>query len=150
MKNILEKADVRALILQSLINGGLEELYNCDCVMDLGDDKANGMNYDKARAMIEKDMESGDYEGVMGSEMICTEDVYIRMFEEFGLHFDDYTMGNIVLTPSKAKRNLQKAIDDDSWFLSEVLKVIPEYDDADAYTYFNILQGALFGEVIYG
>jgi hypothetical protein len=74
------------------------------------------------------------------------------MLEEYGILFMDEDK-KIHLTLGLAKENIQKALDNDKtgvWVASEIMKIIPKYDNADAWTYFNVLQLALFSEVIYG
>jgi hypothetical protein len=156
MKIQLDNTDVRTLMLDSFVNGGLSELYSCDCFIDW-DNTINDTNYDKAKALIKKEQAKGTFEGTCGSDTICREDVYIKMLEKYGIIFKDECSGdddgNILLTFDMAKKNLKKALDNDNekqWFLGQVQEIIPEYKNADAYTYFHILQGALFSEVIYG
>jgi hypothetical protein len=150
MKVTLENSDVRTLLLDSFINGGLTELYHCDVKIDWDND-SNNLNYQSAKSMINKG-------GTVG---VCQEDILIKMLEEFGIVFKDYNesfhvdgeyTSELRLTKELALENLQRALDNsaDGWFLGEVKKVIPEYDNADAWTYFHILQGALYGEVVYG
>ena len=142
----IDDKDVKELMYDSFCNGGLNELYHCECMIDW-DNPTNDTNYDKAKALLVKE----------GKEGICIEDIYVTMLEKFGIIFKDECSGdddgNIHLTFAMAKENLQKALDNDNekgWFASQVRMVIPEYDNADAWTYFHILQGALFSEVIYG
>jgi len=160
MKIELENSDVKELLMDSFINGGLSELQYCDCLIDW-DNQENNDNYEKAKALLKEAQEKGTFKGACGSDTICSEDVLMKMLEEFGIVWKDYNESfkvgdeysdNMKLTIDMAKENLQKTLDDDEkgWFLGEVKKIIPEYDDADAYTYFHVLQGALFGEVIYG
>lgn len=143
----LTDADVLQLMHDSFC-GGLQDLYYCDCFIDW-DNKTNNDNYDKAKALLLKE---GAKQG-----SLCSEDVMIKMLTEFGIVFKDYCEGdennNIVLTFDMAKANIIKAIEDTDngvWFTGEVNKIIPEYNDADGWTYFHVLQGALFGSVIYG
>tara|TARA_B110000503_G_C7157359_1_gene417922 strand:- start:1980 stop:2423 length:444 start_codon:yes stop_codon:yes gene_type:complete len=142
MKILLDDNDVKEIMYDSFCNGGLQEMYHCDCFIDW-DNKANSNNYLKAKTLLKKE----------GKDDVCIEDIYIKMLQDFGIVFKDECMGdddnNIHLTFAMAKENLQKAIDNDDadkWFLSQVNKVIPEYNDGDAWTYFALLQGALFGD----
>lgn len=151
MKIQLENSDVKELLYDSFCNGGLTELYHCECLIDW-ENPINDTNYDKAKALLKK--EDAD-------KSLCKEDILIKMVEEFGIVWKDHNESFKVdgeytdtmnLTFDMAMKNLQKTLDEDEkgWFLGQVKQVIPEYDNADAWTYFHILQGALFGEVIYG
>jgi|AOAMet11_17_M020_2_1038521.scaffolds.fasta_scaffold08046_3 hypothetical protein len=138
MKITINKSDARELMYESFCGGGLTELYYCDVAMS----EENDENYDKARHLL-----LGE-----GKTDICLEDVYVKMLEEYGILFMDENE-KIHLTLGLAKENIQKALDNDKtgvWVASEIMKIIPKYDNADAWTYFNVLQLALFSEVIYG
>jgi hypothetical protein len=137
MKITINKSDARELMYESFCGGGLTELYYCDVMMSGKNDE----NYDKARHLL-----LGE-----GKTDICLEDVYVKMLEEYGILFmDENEDKKIHLTLGLAKENIQKALDDDVWVASEIMKIIPKYNNADAFTYFNVLQLALFSEVIYG
>ena len=151
MKVILTNSDIKTLLLESFA-GGLTELRYAECFIDW-DNPENDTNYDKAKALIVKEQKKGTFKGIMGSDTICSEDILLKMTEKYGVVFqDECHPEGLTLTFKSAKENLQKAIDEDKegWFMKQVNQILPEYDDADAWTYFHILQGALFSEVIYG
>jgi hypothetical protein len=131
----LENSDIKALLLDSFCNGGLTELYHCDCYIDW-ENQENNDNYVKAKALLIKEGKG---------DSICQEDVYLKVVEEFGVIFKDHNESfkvdgeyteDMKLTFDMAKENLQKTLDDDDkgWFLGQIKQVIPEYDNADAWT----------------
>tara|TARA_R110000796_G_scaffold135995_1_gene252043 strand:+ start:343 stop:765 length:423 start_codon:yes stop_codon:yes gene_type:complete len=140
MKITINKSDARELMYESFCGGGLTELYYCDVIMG----GENEENYGKARHLL-----LGE-----GKTDICLEDVYVKMLEEYGILFmDENEDKKIHLTLGLAKENIQKALDNKktgAFVSAEIMKIIPKYDNADAWTYFNVLQLALFSEIIYG
>mgnify|MGYP000926742770 CR=1 FL=1 len=144
MKIVLEKKDIDTLIIDSFINGGATELYHCDVSINWNEG-ANDTNYHKAKEMLLK-------EGKTNNDL-CMEDVFLKVFQEFGIVVYDYNSDEeLILNYELSEKNFSKAINSDDngkWFMKQVSKIIPEYDDADAWTYFFILQGALYGEQKY-
>ncbi len=143
MRIELEKQDITDLMYDAFCNGGMNEIYYCDVHVEWNHG-VNNKNYYKAKKLLKDE----------GREEVCMEDVFVRVFLEYGIEFFDYNFRGeenqtILLTYDLAKKNLAKAMEE-PWFVKEVQKVIPEYNDADAWTGLNILQGALYGEVIYG
>tara|TARA_R110000772_G_scaffold157055_1_gene268307 strand:+ start:347 stop:784 length:438 start_codon:yes stop_codon:yes gene_type:complete len=144
MKINLEKKDIDNLLLESFCNGGLTELYHCDVNINWNDG-TNNTNYFKAKEMLLKEGKSNDD--------LCMEDIFLKVFQKFGIVIDDFNSDEqIILNYELAEFNLNKSLEDvenREWFFKQVNKVIPEYDNADAWTYFFILQGIIYGEQIY-
>ncbi len=139
----LEKKEIKELMHEAFCNGGLVELYKSDVVANWNSG-ANKRNYTKERESLVRE----------GKDDFCLEDVFVRVFLGEGIEFFDYNYRGeypqkIILNYELAKTNLDKAMKQ-AWFVKEVMKVVPEYNDADAWTGYNILQGALYGEVVYG
>jgi hypothetical protein len=145
----LNDNDVRELIYESFCNGGLQELAYSSIKIDWNDG-CNKLNYAEAKGKLQR--ENPD-------KQFCYEDILTEMFVDNGVYFrdyEDYSDSKLFhFTFDLAKENLAKAlsISDDSQqgdFLSkEIMKVLPVYNDADAITYNNILQTAMYGEVVY-
>lgn len=142
----LNDNDVRELMYESFVNGGLECLYYCSIRPDWKFEK-NKKNYDKAKSKLKKENPEKEF---------CYEDILTEMFVTDGIYFrdyEDYEDADLFhFTFDLAKENLAKALDEDdcSMLVSKIQKIIPEYMDADAYDYDYVLQTAMYGEVVYG
>jgi hypothetical protein len=146
IKMILDNNDVRELIYDSFCNGGLESLSYSSIKIDWKNN-SNKENYDKAKDLLKKDNPN---------KTLCIEDILTEMFVNNGIYFRDYEDDDdseyFHFTFDLAKENLANALDGDNSerLISTIQKIIPEYMDADMYDYDDILQTAMYGEVVYG
>lgn len=141
----LDNNDVRELIYESFCNGGLQELAYSGVRIDW-DYKKNNDNYANAKLKLKKEKPDID---------LCYEDVLTEMFVSYGIYFRDYEEDDIErirFTFNVAKKHLDKALDGENSerLVSKIQRILPEYDDADAYDYDYILQTAMYGRLIYG
>lgn len=139
----LEKKDIYQLIEDSLPNGLAEMRYSG--VILNQDNPSYVENYKKAKQAL---LDSGH-----DPEKIYSETVITKMMDFGGIPFRDVEGGDdedMMLTYDMAMENLSVAIQDD-FFRGEVMKVLdPKNWDADGYTYWHILQGALYKKIIFG
>lgn len=139
----LEKKDIYQLIEDSLPNGLAEMRYSG--VILNQDNPTYRDNYKKAKQSI---IDSGK-----DVDSIYFETIIAKMMDFGGIPFRDVEGGDdedMMLTYDMAFNNLCIAIEDD-FFRGEVLKVLdPKNWDADGYTYWHILQGALYKQIIFG
>lgn len=139
MKVVLEKDDVLKLIYNALCNGGLYELGLSGVYFNLDKHK-----YNSAKESLKQRV----------SSTICREDVWMEVFQTNGLTFIDEEGGDdeIHLTLDLALANLQEAIDTDltNERFSYITDSLKEDGQDDAFTHSNILQMALYKDVIFG
>jgi hypothetical protein len=141
----LNREDVRELVYESFCNGGLEGLGWANILINWQDAR-NTTNYEKAKErLIAKN-------GV--NKSLCREDILIEIFLNDGLYFYDYEADedNIHFTMEIAEKNIADAINGDSgdFIVKEIMEILPEYVNADANTYSNVLQAMMYGEIVYG
>lgn len=143
MKLSLNKKEMLNVLHSSLCNGGLIELGHCEVELAITEKE-----YVSAKNRLNKQISEGNSENVYCSHdgpTICLEDVYLEILREGkSINFIDHNDGKkIGFTLNKAIKSLSK-----KEFASDVLKTV-EHED-DAWTGFNLIQGCLYGEVIYG
>lgn len=133
MKLVLTNDDVLKVLHTSFCDGGLIELRGSSIEMDCLD-----ADYQRAKSSLRD----------AGKTNICLEDVWVEMINiNLPLRFIDYEddKKEYFLTLKSAKKGFQnrKAAMD-------VIKTLDPDGDTDAYTGYNLLQYALFNDVIYG
>ncbi len=143
MKLSLNKKEMLNVLHSSLCNGGLIELRYCDVELAITEKE-----YVSAKNRLKKQISEGNNENVYSGHdgpTICLEDVYLEILREGkAINFMDHNDGKkIGFTLNKAIKSLSK-----EEFASDVLKTVKHEDDA--WTGFNIIQGCLYGDVIYG
>jgi hypothetical protein len=134
MKLLMSKEEMLKVLYSSLCNGGLTDLYHCGVELQLGKE------YDKAKARIKKRQAKAKTE-----DTICYEDVLVELLRggdklTFSDANDETTVG---FTLDEAIERLSA-----EEFGKEIFETVNEQDDAC--TGFSLLQGAIYGEVIYG
>jgi len=144
MKLQLNKVEMLKVLHSAFCNGGLNELRYCDVELNVLEKE-----YVNARNRLEKQILKGNNENVyyVGTDgpTVCLEDVYLEILREGeAINFIDHNNGKkIGFTLSKAIKSLSR-----EEFASDVLKTVKGGDDA--WTGFNLIQGCLYGEVVYG
>jgi len=136
----LTREDIHELIYESFCNGGLEMLRWSGIKIDW-DNPINSENRVKAK------------ENLKDNKSVCFEDVLMEMMKIGGIYFYDFESDedDIHFTYELAEKNIAECIEKDNGFIaSEIMQIIPEYINADANTYSNVLQSLMYGEVVYG
>jgi predicted PolB exonuclease-like 3'-5' exonuclease len=85
-----------------------------------------------------------------GAPTICYEDVAVEIVRGGDrIIVRDYNDEDedVVIELERAKQNLSNA---EGWTFEQVIHVLQETGSPDAWSYFNIIQQAMFGRVIYG
>lgn len=141
MKLILTDKDVERLVYNAFVDGGLTEFGNSDIELKF----FNG-DYEKAKNILKADTTRTD--------TICYEDVLVQLFRDGKLVFIDHNDGKkYEFTPAFVTSNLTDLLSSDEpneQAIEEVLSSLKEDGDADAWTHYNILQWAMFKELVYG
>lgn len=141
MKLILTDKDVERLIYNAFVDGGLNEFGHSDIELKF----FNG-DYEKAKNILKADTTRKD--------TICYEDVLVQLFKDGKLVFIDHNDGKkYEFTPAFVTSNLTDLLSSDEpneQAIEEVLSSLKEDGDADAWTHYNILQWAMFKELVYG
>ena len=132
MKIQLEKSEILNVLHSAFCNGGLNELRHCYVELDL-DEK----EYNKAASLLRKKLNE--------NETLCYEDVFIEILRSGKkIYFKDNNDNcRIGFNLKEATSALSK-----EYFAKDVLATLDHLDDA--ITGFNLIQGCLYGKIIYG
>lgn len=141
MKLILTDKDVERLVYNAFVDGGLTEFGHSDIELKF----FNG-DYEKAKNILKADTSRTD--------TICYEDVLVQLFRDGKLVFIDHNDGKkYEFTPAFVTANLNEVLASETpneQAMDNVLESLKEDGDADAWTHYNVLQFAIYKELVYG
>ena len=144
MKTTFSREDACKILFDSFCNGGIQELYYSNVIIDW-DDSPNHHNYIDAKARLQEKDKSG----------ICYEDVILEILR----NGDEKTFGNVVVfkdveSIENHELTLNSALDKINSLpesqKKDLIKILNEDTDCDAWTSFNALQLCLLGDVVFG
>lgn len=140
MKLILTDSDIEKLVYNAFVDGGLNEFGHSE--IELLFDKSA---YKQAGDLLKADKSRKD--------TVCYEDVLVQLFKDGKLQFHDHNDGKkYPFTPQFVSSNLHELVRDcdepNAQAMEEIMSSLSE--DGDAWTHYNILQWAIFKELVYG
>lgn len=141
MKLLLSDEDIIKLVYNGFVDGGLSILAQCEVGL-----RYSEKNYKAARKAIDKPTNGG-------VDSVCFEDVLVELFKRDQLSFYDHNEGqSVTFTLVSVRNNLNdlltgETINEEA--IEDVLDILIETGDYDAYTCFNVLQYMLFKEIVY-
>lgn len=141
MKIILSDEDIIKLVYNAFCNGGLSEIQNSDVELRFFEG-----DYTKAKDILKAQP--------LSSDTICYEDVLVQLFKDGKLIFVDHNDDKkYEFTPALVRNNIDELVSSDEpnkQAIDEVMQVLDDDGDNDAWTNFNTLQFMIFKEIVYG
>ena len=138
MKVEFEQQDVKTILYDSFCNGGLSELRYASVSIDWSVG-SNKINYSEAKKrLLER----------ISDDSICYEDVMMEILSVGdSITFTDYEGEENYILTLKSAMNILNSLEEES--KKDLITILTDECNCDAWTYYNGLQLAMFGDIVY-